>query len=219
MKSMKKLSVLFLLSCMITCFTTGCTASFDASGYVKACLDSNTHGEFEKYAEMTASSVEEVEAIYNQGIDSEISYLDSYNISAERKEEFRTLFVDIYKNFKYEVGEATKNDDDSYSVPVTTYKLQIFKDIMAQGETYLTEYAQAEVDAGRTPTQEQLEEEALNYMYDAMKTNLSALEYAEPATLTVTVSPSKQGTQTVYTLSQTELQSLLESFIDIENAQ
>lgn len=35
MKSMKKLSVLFLLACMITCFATGCTASFDASGYVK----------------------------------------------------------------------------------------------------------------------------------------------------------------------------------------
>lgn len=219
MKSMKKLSVLYLLACMITCFATGCTASFDASGYVKACLDSNTHGEFDKYAEITSSSVEEVEAIYNQGIDSEIAYLDAYNISAERKEEFRTLFVDIYKNFKYEVGEATKNDDGSYSVPVTTYKLQIFKDMMAEGEQHLTDYAQAEVDAGRTPTQEQLEEEALNYMYDAVKTNLSALEYGEPATVTVTVSPSKHGSQTVYTVSQTELQSLLESFIDIENAQ
>ena len=216
---MKKLPVLFLLSCIIMCFATGCTASFDASGYVKACLDANTHGEFDKYAEITSSSVEEVEAIYNQGIDSEIAYLDAYNISDNRKEEFRTLFVDIYKNFKYEVGEATKNDDGSYSVPVTTYKLQIFKDMMTEGEKHITDFAQAEVDAGRTPTQEQLEEEALNYMYDTVKTNLTALEYGEPATVTVTVSPSKQGSQTVYTVSQTELQSLLESFIDIENAQ
>lgn len=216
----RKLSILLLFAMTAAFYVTGCTMTdFDASGYIKACLDANTHGEFAEYADITKTSVEEVEALYNQNIDTEISYLDSYNISEEKKEEFRTLFIDIYKNFKYEVGEATRNEDDSYSVPVTTYKLQIFKDIMTEGETYLTDYAQKEVDAGRTPTQEQLEEEALNYMFDTMKANLAALEYAEPVTITVTVSPSKQGSQTVYTVVQTDLQSLLESLIDIENAQ
>ena len=90
---------------------------------------------------------------------------------------------------------------------------------MSEGEAYLTDYAQKEVDAGRTPTQEQLEEEALNYMYDTMKANLGALEYAEAVTITVTVSPSQQNSQTVYSVGQADLQTLLESFIDIENAQ
>lgn len=210
----KKLSI-FLLFILVT----GCTPSFDASAYIKACLDANTHGEFAEYADITKTSVEEVEALYNKGIDTEISYLDSYNISDEKREEFRALFVDIYKSFKYEVGEAVRNDDDSYSVPVTTYKLQIFKDIMSEGEAYLTDYAQKEVDAGRTPTQEQLEEEALNYMYDTMKANLGALEYGEAVTITVTVSPSQQNSQTVYSVGQADLQTLLKSFIDIENAQ
>lgn len=215
----KKLSILLLFTLLTACIITGCTPNFDASGYIKACLDANTHGEFAEYADITKTSVEEVESLYNQGIDTEISYLDSYNISEEKKAEFRALFVDIYKNFKYEVGEATKNDDASYSVPVTTYKLQIFKDIMSEGEAYLTDYAQKEVDAGRTPTQAQLEEEAMNYMYNTMKANLDALEYAEPVTITVTVSPSQQSSQTVYSVGQADLQTLLESFIDIENAQ
>lgn len=214
----KKLSILLLFILATAFVVTGCTPNFDASGYVKSCLDANTHGEFTEYADITKTSIEEIEALYNQNIDTEIAYLDSYNISAEKKEAFRTLFIDIYKNFKYEVGEATRNEDDSYSVPVTTYKLQIFKDIMTEGEAYITDYAQKEVDAGRTPTQAQLEEEVINYMYDTMKANLAALEYAEPATTTVTVSPSKQGSQTVYSVGQTDLQALLESFIDIENA-
>lgn len=215
----KKLSIFLLFILVTACTVTGCTPSFDASAYIKACLDANTHGEFAEYADITKTSVEEVEALYNKGIDTEISYLDSYNISDEKREEFRALFVDIYKSFKYEVGEAVRNDDDSYSVPVTTYKLQIFKDIMSEGEAYLTDYAQKEVDAGRTPTQEQLEEEALNYMYDTMKANLGALEYGEAVTITVTVSPSQQNSQTVYSVGQADLQTLLESFIDIENAQ
>lgn len=215
----KKLSIFLLFILVTTCTVTGCTPSFDASAYIKACLDANTHGEFAEYADITKTSVEEVEALYNKGIDTEISYLDSYNISDEKREEFRALFVDIYKSFKYEVGEAVRNDDDSYSVPVTTYKLQIFKNIMSEGEAYLTDYAQKEVDAGRTPTQEQLEEEALNYMYDTMKANLGALEYGEAVTITVTVSPSQQNSQTVYSVGQADLQTLLESFIDIENAQ
>lgn len=215
----KKLSIFLLFILVTACTVTGCTPSFDASAYIKACLDANTHGEFAEYADITKTSVEEVEALYNKGIDTEISYLDSYNISDEKREEFRALFVDIYKSFKYEVGEAVRNDDDSYSVPVTTYKLQIFKNIMSEGEAYLTDYAQKEVDAGRTPTQEQLEEEALNYMYDTMKANLGALEYGEAVTITVTVSPSQQNSQTVYSVGQADLQTLLESFIDIENAQ
>lgn len=215
----KKLSIFLLFILVTACTVTGCTPSFDASAYIKACLDANTHGEFAEYADITKTSVEEVEALYNKGIDTEISYLDSYNISDEKREEFRALFVDIYKSFKYEVGEAVRNDDDSYSVPVTTYKLQIFKNIMSEGEAYLTDYAQKEVDAGRTPTQEQLEEEALNYMYDTMKANLGALEYGEAVTITVTISPSQQNSQTVYSVGQADLQTLLESFIDIENAQ
>lgn len=215
----KKLSILFLM-CTTMCFMlVGCMPSFDASGYIKACLDANTKGEFEAYAEITGSTVEEVEALYDQTIDTEMAYIEGYTVSDEKKAEFRQLFIDMYKNFKYEVGEATRNDDDSYTVPVTTYKLIIFDGILEDGETYLVNFAQAEVDAGRTPTQEQLEEEALNYMYDAMKTNLNALVYEDGVTTNITVSPSKNGSTVVYSADINELQKLIESLVDVENAQ
>ena len=215
----KKLSLLLVLCFTIALALTGCMPKFDASAYIQSCLDANTKGEFEAYADITGATIEEVEALYNQTIDTEMSYIDGYNVSEEKKAEFRQLFIDMYKNFKYEVGEATRNDDDSYTVPVTTYKLMIFDGILEEGETYLTNYAQAEVDAGRTPTQDQLEAEAMNYMYDAMKTNLSKLEYAEAVTTNITVSPTKNGSQVIYSADINELQALIESMVDIENAQ
>lgn len=215
----KKLSILFIMCLVVSFALTGCMPKFDASGYVKAALDANTKGEFEAYAEITGSTVEDVEALYNQAIDTEMQYIDAYNVSDEKKEEFRQLFMNIYKSFKYEVGEATRNDDNSYTVPVTTYKLIIFEGMMKEGEEYLTNFAQAEIDAGRTPTQEQLEAEAINFMYEAMKTNFDALQYADPVTTDITISPTKQGSTVVYSMDTYQLQSLIESMVDIENAQ
>lgn len=218
MKSTKKHSILFLLTAMIMCFVTGCGADFDASGYITACLDANAHGEFAAYAEITQSSEDEVAQMYNNMLDQEIAYLDAYNISDEKKESFRQLFVKLYKNFKYEVGEAVKNDDGSFSVPVTTYKLMVFKDIMTEGETYMTDYVQQEIDAGRTLSEEDIYGIAVDFMYDSISKNLETLEYDDPITTNVTVGPTSSDSK-VYSISQTELQSLLESMVDIENAQ
>lgn len=218
MKNTKKLSIMFLLTCMIACFTTGCGPDFDASGYVKACLDANAHGEFAAYAEITATSEDEVAQQYNDMLDQEIAYLDAYNISDEKKEQFRELFINLYKNFKYEVGEAVKNDDDSFSVPVTTYKLIVFKDIMSEGETYMTDYVQQEIDAGRTPTEDDIYAIAVDYMYEKMSERLESLEYEDAVNVNVSVSPTSSNSR-VYSMDLTELQSLLESMIDIENAQ
>lgn len=217
--STKKLSILLTMCLAVSFVLTGCMPKFDASGYIKSCLDANTKGEFEAYAEITGATVEEVEALYNQAIDAEMAYIEAYNVSEEKKAEFRQLFIDMYKNFKYEVGEATRNDDDSYTVPVTTYKLMIFDGIMADGEAHLESYAQAEIDAGNTPTQEQLETEAINFMYDAMKANLDALTYAEPVTTDIVVSPTKSGSQVIYSADTYALQELIQSLVDLENAQ
>lgn len=216
--STKKLSILFVMCLAVSSVLTGCTPKFDASAYIKSCLDANTKGEFEAYAEITGATVEEVESLYNQAIEAEMASIAPY-VNDEQKENFRQLFIDMYKSFKYEVGEATLNDDKSYTVPVTTYKLMIFDGILAEGETYLTDFAQAEIDAGRTPTQEQLEEEAMNFMYDAMKKNLDALTYAEPVTTDIIISPTKNGSQIVYSADPSALQGLIESLVDLENAQ
>lgn len=216
----KKLSVLFLFTLLTACMLSGCSLfDFDASGYIKACLDANAHGEFTEYAKITGISEEEAAKQYNAMLDQEVSYLSVYNLTEERTQDFRDLYSSIYKNFKYEVGEASKNDDGSYSVPVTSYKLQVFKSIMADAEAYITDYVNQEEQAGNTTTEDDIYTAVTDYMYDTLSANLATPEYAEPVTITVTVLPEKRESSIVYSISPAELQTLLQALIDVENVQ
>lgn len=108
------LMIVFVLSALLT----GCGTEFDASGYVRACLDANTHGEFDEYARLTNMTAEEIKKKnYDDRLDQEIAYLDTYKADDETKQKFRSLFEKMYNSFKYEVGDAVKNDDGSFTVP------------------------------------------------------------------------------------------------------
>lgn len=210
----QKTRILFTLTLVLSFVLTGCGQTFDASRYVKACLDANTHGEFTDYAELTNTTAEEAEQHYNDLLDQEISYLDAYHVDDETKQKFRDLFVKMYKSFKYEVGEATKNDDNSYTVEVTTYKLKVFKNITEDMQTYITDYYQKESEAGNTPSEEEAYALIVDYIYDYISANLESLEYDEPVSNTATITLSNN----VYSLSTTQLQDLLTSMVDLENS-
>lgn len=216
MKTIKHFTI-FTCFILITCMLTSCALfNFDASKYVRSCLDSNVHGEFEEYAEITNSSVEDVEKIYNDFLDNDLSFLDAYNVDDARKQEFRDLFITLYKNFKYEVGEATKNSDDSYSVPVTYYKLIVFEDIAKNMEADTTTYVEEQMKAGTTPFTDDIYTFVLDYMYDGISNKLENPEYAEPQTMNVTVSKNSSNQ---YEIESTELQTLVESMIDMDSVQ
>ena len=212
----KKIMLGFSLIC-IMCFAAGCAFfGFDASKYIKSCLDANMHGEFEEYANITNSSVADVEKLYNDFLDTDLSFLKQYNADAEQETRFRELFISLYKNTKYEVGEATKEDDGSYTVPVTIYKMIIFKNVMATLEDDITSWVNSQVSSGKTPSNDEIYAYVLDYMYDKLAAEVDNPTYDEPTTTNVKV---VRNSDNAYYIEQQELQSLLESLIDLENAQ
>lgn len=213
MKNTKaKFSLLLLLVVVMGCTLMGC-GSFDATKYVRACLDSCFHGDFTEYKEITKASEEDVTKVYNQLIDSEVNALSAaYTVSDEQKEKFRTLFIDMYKKCKYDVGEATKNSDGSFSVPVTTYKMTVFAGYTEISEKFVTDYMTNNKDA----TPDQIYAALLDDMYDFIKAKIDAPEYAEGVTENVTVSPSADNPR-VYTLNQADLQNIVFKLLDVEN--
>lgn len=218
MKQIKKQPRLLLILGIMACFLTGCSLfSFDASGYIQACLDANTKREFAAYAEITDKSEEELKIQADQLMDQELAVLDAYQVSTEKKDQFRILFTDLYSKFKYEVGTAKKNEDGTYSVPVTTYKLMAYQDLMKEGETYITEYVEGMIEAGQTPSQQEIYDLVVDYIYDGLSKNLKEPQYAEGVTTTVIVGPLEKNSN-VYGISQKDLQALLESMVDVENA-
>lgn len=183
---------------------------FDASAYVKACLDASTKGKFEEYIKITNSSEEDAFAAYQSLIDSSVSSLDNYSISEEKKEQFRDLYQNIYKNLQYEVGDAVKNSDGSYTVPVKTKKLIVYGTITADSEIYITDYAKTHSSA----TEDELTNAALDYMYTQLSEHLQNPQYENNDVINIHV---YQTDDNMYGISADELSNLIISMMDEEN--
>ena len=201
-----------LLGILLCVSLVGCSLGFDASAYVKACLDATTKGEVTEYAKITNTSEEDALATYNDIIESELKALENYQITDEQKEKFRTLFQDMYKNFSYEVGEATKNSDGSYTVPVTTKKLVAFDTLAADSQSYITDYAKSHSSA----TTDELYKAIYDYMYDEISANIKEAKYDGSETINVQVTRTDDNK---YTISEDSIEGLLSSMVDAENLQ
>lgn len=113
----------FLIASMMFVLT-GCGKKFDASRYVKGCLDASTKGVFTDYCDMTNSTEEEVKEQYETRMSTELeSMIGSITMTDEMKQRYLSIYKQIYSNCKYEVGEAKEGRDQSYTVPVKVCRL------------------------------------------------------------------------------------------------
>lgn len=210
---MKRILATALSVIMIMGVLTGCGKEFDASGYVKACLDANVHGEFAEYAKITGTEESELQSRHDEIIDQEMAALDSLPMDEQKKNDFRELFMKLYDSCKYEVGEAVKNEDGTYTVPVTVYQLKAFKTLIQDGQTYIQEYYQTQAEAGNELSQDDLYAAMTDYIYDGLNANVSNPEYGDANTIDVTVGPSAANSR-IYEIKSEELQNLLYSMTD-----
>lgn len=209
MKNLKKyIGIITILVMSLSLFS--CSLGFDASAYVKACLDACTKGEVTEYARITNTSEEAAKETYYNLIEANLQVLDNYQISEEKKEAFRTLYQTMYGSLRYEVGEATKNADGSFTVPVTTKKMIVFDTIIADSENYIKDYAKTHRSASTT----ELSEAILDYMYTQLSDNLKKANYQDSRVITIQVSKTDNNR---YGIAESDLQNLLLSMIDTEN--
>ena len=99
MKNMRKSHIFMPLFLLVLMFSlTGCFGeSFDASRYVKGCLDASTKGVFEDYIATTNETEEQAKKEYEDRIDSDLnSIAGAVNLDEQQKEEWRNLFKAIY---------------------------------------------------------------------------------------------------------------------------
>lgn len=201
-----------LITLIISISLVGCSLGFNASAYVKACLDACTKGDVTEYAKITNISEEEAKAVHNSLIESALCSLDEYHISDERKEDFRILFQNIYGSLQYEVGEAIQNPDGSYNVPVTTKKLIVFDTVIADSQSYITDYAKAHPSVST----DELNEAILDYMYTRLSNHLNEAIYEDNDVIMIQI--TKTGNHQ-YGISEEDLSNLILSMMDSENIQ
>lgn len=222
MKKIKKSRIFMPLFLLVLMFSlTGCFGeSFDASRYVKGCLDASTKGVFEDYIATTNETEEQAKKEYEENIENELkSITGTVSMDEKQQEEWRTLFKDIYSKYKYEVGEAVKGDDMSFTVPVKTYRLQIFKTAYDETQEKLAADLEKMLKKknAKTPSNDELMQMYLDYMKTAFQEKVANPEYAEEETVNVTVKVNHSTNE--YEIDQASVKSLFDAMDDSDNMQ
>ncbi|MGN1378136.1 MAG: hypothetical protein ACI4V6_07260 [Dorea sp.] len=191
---MKKKCMLTLILSVAVMLLGGCgsMSAEDAKLYTQSILDASYKGEFKEYIEQTESTEEEAQKIYDASLDVIMaeSGFEELGISDELEANYRQLFQDMLQSAKYEVGEAKKEEDDSYTLDVKVCAFTAFEGVTEETEAWLTEqYA----DATEVPTQEELNEQFLQKMYELMTARLADPSYGEEQMIAIHVKPDSEG--------------------------
>lgn len=183
----KALSLCIALT-LVTFFSLtacGSQAVFDAAGYTKSCLDAAIKADFGAYVQNTGITLEEAQNDFQETLEFDLSeMMGDLEMSAEMKDSYCDLLARIYANCRYEVGAATKNGDDSFTVPVTTQKMIVFKGCAEAAEKKLMTYV---ATADKTPSDTQITEKYLNDLLNILSKNLEKAEFEEAQTISVNV--------------------------------
>ncbi len=216
MKKMgKKGSLMKILTLALSIvLLTGCGLSaFDASKYTKATLDALTKGEFDEYTEQTNSTKEEAQKTYDSQIEREVQSLlgSSYSsASDEMKQKYTDLIKKMYSKLKYEVGEKTEGENDSYNVPVSAEKMIVFKDVISETQDKITKNKKYS-----SMSTEEKNELSIEYLYEVLNDHVDNATYEEAKTVQVSVAPIT-GNENTYQINSDDLTTLFEALIDLD---
>ncbi|MCH5265087.1 MAG: hypothetical protein J1F02_04255 [Lachnospiraceae bacterium] len=209
---MKKVQPVLLSFFLIMCLTACSLFSFDASGYTKACLDATLHGDFTEYAEFVDVSVEDAQKDFDETLEMDISRIfNGITLNDDLKQKYKELLKEIYAQCKYEVGEASTNEDGSYSVPVTTQKLIVFKGVAEATDKQLKKFKK---NSKKSPSMDELTEKYLQLTYDELTKNLKSVTYEDPQVITITVQAAT-GNSRVYQIAREDYTKLYTALMDM----
>ena len=211
-------AVILVFCCTITmsaCSLSDITkifSDFDASAYTQAFLDAISKNEFSKYAEITNSTEDEAKKEYESLLDNSVSsLLASITVSDVTKQKVRDMFHTIYSKWNYSVGEAVKNDDKSFTVPVTVKKLTVFKGVLKETVSRFEK---------RTKESKDMNDSAYYDLYyqtfiELVNETLAKNEYGEETVIQVSVTPTTSNSN-VYEIKAESITALYNATMDME---
>lgn len=205
-----------LVVSMVLCLTGCLGKSFDAKRYVQGYLDASTKGIVEDYSAMTGISEEDAKKDYEARLDSEVKDMTSViKISEELQQTYRELFKKIAGSYKYEVGEAVKGDNMSFTVPVTVHRLKIYKTADDETQKKLKKKLEKQMKKSSVSDANEFSVWYLETLAEELTKGLEKLEYADPETITLHVGLNNE--ENVYEIAQADIQSLYDALDDVDN--
>lgn len=205
MKTILKRNVSFVTALLLVllCFTGCGMKPDDAKAYVQSTLDAGYKASFDEYVKITESTKEEAQKLFDNNIDTVTNSLGFSALGAteETNEKYRELLKEIFAKAKYTVGEV-KEKDGGFEVEVSAEPMEIFVGV----EDELVAKLQDEVTkSGGDIKEDEINQLAIDMMYDLLTEKLASVTYGEPKSVTVHVTKNSDG---VWNITESDLQAV-----------
>ena len=174
----------------------------DAKAYVQATLDAGYKADFDEYAKITDSTKEDAQKLFDNNIDTVTNSLGFGVLGAteETTEKYRELLKEIFAKAKYTVGDV-KEKDGGFEVVVNAEPMQIFSGVQDELVTKLQE----KVAKSGQPKEEEINQLAIDMLYDLLTEKLASVTYGEPQSVTVHVTKDSNN---VWNITESDLQAV-----------
>ncbi len=174
----------------------------DAKAYVQATLDAGYKADFDEYAKITDSTKEDAQKLFDNNIDTVTNSLGFGALGAteETTEKYRELLKEIFAKAKYTVGDV-KEKDGGFEVVVNAEPMQIFSGVQDELVTKLQE----KVAKSGQPKEEEINQLAIDMLYDLLTEKLASVTYGEPQSVTVHVTKDSNN---VWNITESDLQAV-----------
>ncbi len=204
MKAIRKRNVsLAMVVVMALTMLAGCGMKpDDAKAYVQATLDAGYKADFDEYAKITDSTKEDAQKLFDNNIDTVTNSLGFGALGAteETTEKYRELLKEIFAKAKYTVGDV-KEKDGGFEVVVNAEPMQIFSGVQDELVTKLQE----KVAKSGQPKEEEINQLAIDMLYDLLAEKLASVTYGEPQSVTVHVTKDSSN---VWNITESDLQAV-----------
>lgn len=212
MKNIRNLLTVFIFVAVVG-ILGGCTSNKDISKYLEALLDTSYKNDISGFVDIKLGTEDEARALYNQGIDEGVTaFCDSLSVPEGLDEDFRTLYMNMLKMVKYEVGSAVKQSDGSYNVTVTYEKMNIFQPTVEIYEENVAEVANDWANSEESIDEEEKQRQVILEFKNSMETAMSQVTYDEPKDMTVRI----ELVDNKYTPNMSDVKELEKALLDWE---
>lgn len=173
---------------------------FDAKTYVQGSLDACYHGEFADYADLLGISEEDAKNQFEEDFDEQIrqQFDGSDPITEEGIDAYTEKMKEIKTLAKYEVQDAEKAEDGSYTVSVKVEPSNVFQTLEESSVDVSNEKIQQGLD-GNDP------EVFASVLTESIQKSIDQNFYGEPVIVKVTVKKDHVGS---YGLDASEMNKL-----------
>ena len=215
MKKIMKWLALSLIVCVMAVSLTGCSATFDASAFIKGNLDSLYLGAANaEFLDIVSNTEEALLQNHEATLLAEAEYFFNFFdivedfIPADMKDEVLEIYRQIYSNVKYEVGEATETGDD-YLVDVTIYPIDIIHKVLEDFDDFMSAwYDRQEYGDFEDLSVEEFETLWAREVINFVKARLGSIGHLEPETISVRIVSQSSDGSSFYTISEDDMRRI-----------